>query len=107
MSTEHFSLWPARVVSDVGEWGDQHDRVRAFVYTRDDNTTRLVVLSADGHIVTKTDVIEHRYNGDGYECVDPDGRLWRVVAIAGCRSCGGSTSAARAFEMLRGQGEDE
>ena len=101
MGTSHFDLWPARVVSPAGEWGDTIDRARALLYTKDDGTTRLVVLDAAGHISAATDVAEWHHNGDGLDCTDPDGAIWRVVAIAGCRSCGGSASKLAAYNLVQ------
>lgn len=105
--SEILNLYPARVTGPAGEWGDTHNRARAFVYTRPTGDTRLVVLDAQGHTLAKTTVAAYRYNGDGMEVDDPHGNVWYVVAIAGCSTCGGGTSLARTHEMLRGQGEDE
>lgn len=101
MSTEILSLWPSRVVGPAGEWGDQTDRVRSFVYTNDEGTVRLIVLDAQGRIVARTDVSSYQFNGGGMDCTDPDGRVWHVVAIAGCASCGGGASASMAYQILQ------
>ena len=107
MSDELLNLWPSRTVTPDAAYGDTSDRCRAFLYTRDDGTIRFVVLNAQGLIVAKTDVAEHQHNGAGVDITTADGQVWQVVPVAGCATCGGGSSAGRAFEMLRGQGEDD
>lgn len=105
MTDALLNLWPAHVTGPSGEWGDTQNRARAFLYERPDGVLRFVVLDASGLILASTDVASYQHNGGGMDVTDPDGNVWYAVQMAGCLTCGGGMSAARAFEMMRGQGE--
>lgn len=104
--SEILNLWPARIVTPDHAYGDTNDRMRAFLYTREDGITRLVVIDGNGKILDKTDVAEHQFNGGGMDVTTTSGEQWQVVALPGCSTCGGGVSAGRAFELMRGQGDE-
>lgn len=104
MSTEVISLWPSNVRTPDANYGDEMNRVRSFLYTKEDGTTRFVVIDTQGLIIARTDVESYTYNGAGVELQTPSGE-WVVIPIAGCSTCGGGSSQATSFELLRGQGE--
>ena len=107
MSDEILNLWPSRTITPDAAYGDTNARCRAFLYRREDGTLRFVVLDASGLIVQRADVAEFQFNGGGMDIVTVSGEQWQVIPVAGCPTCGGSASAGRAFEMMRGQGEDD
>jgi hypothetical protein len=105
VSAEVLSLWPSNVKTPDAEYGDQETRVRAFLYTREDGTTRFCVISAEGMILAKTPVESYQFNSGGVEIVTPSGE-WVVIPVVGCTTCGGGNSAGIAYQLLRGQGDE-
>lgn len=105
MSDELISLWPSRTVTPDREYGDIDNRVRSFLWRREDGTLRFVVIDAQGLILDRTDVTEFTFNGAGVEMTTPSGP-WTATPLPGCSTCGGGNSAALAFQLLRGLGEE-
>lgn len=106
MSESIIDLWPSHVDTPDHGYGDTENRVRSFLWRREDGTLRFVVIDAQGVILDRTDVSEYVNNGAGIELTTPDGTQWIATPVPGCPTCGGGNSAGIVHQLLRGQGDE-